>query len=154
MDVLDKKALEDVVSDIRFMYAISFAFAFNIITDDDLDRDRKSLRELEERVNAAYKKYGKDVVNTAVEMNMKATFDRNLNRRRPNPLTTCACADYMFGIEVIRFLKEAGYSDGPISLIMNQPMSTIISLAKEEPYAGVRTLRKRGCHRGRRDGRR
>lgn len=85
MDALDKKALEIVVNDIKLIYAIAFALAFNVITDDDLDRE--SLRELEERINAAYKKYGADVVNTAVEMNMKATFDYNLNRRRPDLCT-------------------------------------------------------------------
>lgn len=99
MDALDRKALEVVVSDIKLMYAIAFGLAFNIITDDDLDRDRESLRELEERINTAYEKYGADVVNTAVEMNMKATFDYNLNRRRPDLWTTCACAGYIFGKE-------------------------------------------------------
>lgn len=99
MDALDKRALEIVVNDFKLIFALAFALAFNIITDDDLDRDRESLREAEERINAAYEKYGADVVNTAVEMNMKATFDHNLNRRRPDPCSICACEDYVFGKE-------------------------------------------------------
>lgn len=93
MDALDMKALEAVVNDFKLIFAIAFALAFNIITDDDLE----FLKETEERINAAYEKYGADVVDTAVEMSLKSTFSRNLNRRQPDLCSICACEGYTFG---------------------------------------------------------
>ena len=49
MDALDKRALEVVVNDFKLIFALAFALAFNLITDDDLDRE--ALKEADFLIN-------------------------------------------------------------------------------------------------------